>query len=199
MSIACVYRGPGATHSEDQQTIQALDNLARNSTRLVVMGDFNLRYVDWELGRCPRGSGESYLKWIQSRALYQHVKENTRYREGQQPSLLDLIITAQEEEGQSLEYHPPIGKSDHLLIKMTLQLKLPRRREGMCRNFGRIDVYVLRSKAAKLRWHSSEPDADLEEIWSIIRNNLMNLEDELAPLTHKGSRKKPPQWHATVN
>ncbi|VDP65464.1 unnamed protein product [Echinostoma caproni] len=125
MSITRVYRGPSATHWEDQQTIQALDNLARNSTRLDVMGDFNLRYVDWELGRYPRGSGETYLKWIRSRALSQHVKENTRYREGQQPSLLDLIITVQEEEGQSLEYHPPFGKSDHLLIKMTLQLKLP--------------------------------------------------------------------------
>ncbi|VDP91577.1 unnamed protein product [Echinostoma caproni] len=42
MSIACVYRGPSATHSEDQQTIQALDNLARKSTRLVFLGDFNL-------------------------------------------------------------------------------------------------------------------------------------------------------------
>ncbi|VDP93546.1 unnamed protein product [Echinostoma caproni] len=67
MSIACVYRGPSATHLEYQQTIQVLDNIARYSTRPVVMGEFNLRY-----------------------------------REGQQPSLLDLIITAQDEEGQSL-------------------------------------------------------------------------------------------------
>ncbi|VDP95769.1 unnamed protein product [Echinostoma caproni] len=42
MSIACMYRGPRATHSENQQTIQALNNLARNSTGLVIMGDFNL-------------------------------------------------------------------------------------------------------------------------------------------------------------
>ncbi|VDP95043.1 unnamed protein product [Echinostoma caproni] len=156
MSIACVYRGPSATHSEDQQTIQALDNLARNSTRLFVMGDFNLRYGDWELGRCPRGSGEIYLEWIQSQALYQHVKENTRYREVQQPSLLDLIITVQEEEEQSLEYHPPTGKSDHFLIKRTLQLKFAKPREEMCWNTGRIDVNLLQAKAAQLSWHSSE-------------------------------------------
>ncbi|VDP87958.1 unnamed protein product [Echinostoma caproni] len=162
------------------------------------MGDFNLRYVDWELGRCPRGSDESYLEWIQSRAIYQHVKENTKYREGQQPSLLDLIITAQEEKEQSLEYHPPIGKSHHLLIKMTLQLKLPKPREGMCRNFGRIDVYLLRAKAAQLSWHSSEPHAYVEESWSIIKNNLMNLQDEFALLTYKGLRKKPLWWHAAV-
>ncbi|VDP94829.1 unnamed protein product [Echinostoma caproni] len=46
--MAGVYRGPGATQSEDQQTIQALDNMARNSTRLVAMGDFNL-----SIAGCP--------------------------------------------------------------------------------------------------------------------------------------------------
>ena len=199
MTIACVYRSPCANQTEDQEVIRALDTLAQNPVRLVVVGDFNLRNIDWNVGECTQGGvGEGYLEWMHSRALYQHVRECTRFREGQISSLLDLVITAREEDMHSLEYFPPIGKSDHVLIKMKISAPPPKPRVVMRRNFGKINIGQLRAKAEQLTWHCPTPNTDVEECWQVIKANLLSLQEEFAPLQARSQQGKPPWWHAAV-
>ena len=45
----------------------------------------------------------------------------TRFREGQTPSLLDLIITNEDGMVQNAEPRSPLGKSDHVVIYFTLR------------------------------------------------------------------------------
>ena len=51
--------------------------------------------------------------------MYQHVKENTRYRAGSEPSLLDLLLTNEENMVNSVSYMPGLGKSDHMQLMFT--------------------------------------------------------------------------------
>ena len=60
-----------------------------------------------------------FLESIKDTYLIQHVKENTRYRSGIQPSLLDLILTNEEDMVSDLEYLPGLGKCDHVSLTFT--------------------------------------------------------------------------------
>ena len=48
--------------------------------------------------------------------LYQHVKDKTRYRQGQTPNTLDLIITNEPDVIEAVVLEPSLGKSDHVCI-----------------------------------------------------------------------------------
>ena len=53
---------------------------------------------------------------ITDNLMYQHVKENTRIR-GNQKSILDLILTKEEDDVKNVKVLPPIGRSDHGIVK----------------------------------------------------------------------------------
>jgi hypothetical protein len=68
-----------------------------------MVGDLNYSEVDWEA--CVSSAGEMhgssrFVSCLQDNFLSQLVRCNTRYREGQQPSLLDLIIVNEEHNGE---------------------------------------------------------------------------------------------------
>ena len=49
--------------------------------------------------------------------LFQHVKDPTRYRDQNTPSILDLILTNEENMISQMNYKPGLGKSDHLILE----------------------------------------------------------------------------------
>jgi hypothetical protein len=52
------------------------------------------------------------LEFVRDTYLYQHVKQATRYRGDNQPSLLDLILTNEEEMIDNVVHNAPLGNSD---------------------------------------------------------------------------------------
>ena len=48
--------------------------------------------------------------------LLQHVKEPTRLRHGQQPSLVDLLLTNRDDMVTDIQVLSGLGKSDHSVI-----------------------------------------------------------------------------------
>jgi len=60
------------------------------------MGDFNFPTINWDELSCSgaeTSAASSFLDAIQDCFLVQHVTDNTRFRHGQLPSLMDLIFT----------------------------------------------------------------------------------------------------------
>ena len=90
---------------------------------LIIMGDFNFPEIDFEHETVAAGENDAaslFFGKIQELCLYQHVRQFTRAREGQKPSLLDLIFTDEEETIEKVEVDAPIGKSDHGLLRWNL-------------------------------------------------------------------------------
>ena len=56
------------------------------------------------------------LEGIKDFFLFQDVGEPTRFREGQTPSILDLILTNEENMVEKIDYLPSLGKSDHVVL-----------------------------------------------------------------------------------
>ena len=52
--------------------------------------------------------------------MCQLIKEPTRFRMGQEPSLLDLIITTDEHLINNIEIKAPLGKSDHVVLEFSV-------------------------------------------------------------------------------
>ena len=94
--IGCVYRSPNGTKENNIQLLTLINKACeRKDSHLLIVGDFNYGEIDWEAwtSRASESHDSSKLvNCLQDNYLHQEVRCNTRYREGQKPSLLDLII-----------------------------------------------------------------------------------------------------------
>ena len=93
-----------------------------------VMGNFNLKDIDWEsvLSLTKGNSSYSYrfIECIRDCYFTQHILENTRQRGGDTPSCLDLVFSNDENIIKDIEYLAPLGKSDHCVLKFNVDLKI---------------------------------------------------------------------------
>ena len=88
------------------------------------MGDFNFREIDWNNEETSVGEDHIatiFLESVRDTYLHQHVKEPTRYRSDNIPSLLDLISTNEEHMVSDLNYLPGLGSGDHLQINFVFK------------------------------------------------------------------------------
>ncbi|KAF7683168.1 hypothetical protein TCON_1630, partial [Astathelohania contejeani] len=99
---------------------EVIQKAERDKARLMILGDFNMKTIDWEA--YDAGTEDfwtcRFMNLFLEAFMYQHVKQPTRMRGGDVPSVLDLIFTRKEEEIFDIQYLPPIGKSDHVLLEV---------------------------------------------------------------------------------
>ena len=88
------------------------------------MGDFNIKEIDWKINFSSTNMNEThfasqFLECVRDSFLYQHVRECTRYRAGDESSVLDLLFTNEENMINSITYKPGLGMSDHLQLEFS--------------------------------------------------------------------------------
>ena len=94
--------------------------MAAKPSHLLICGDFNVPQVDWATNYCRAPDthfSHKFVSIIQDCMLFQHVTSPTRYREGEAPSMLDLLFTNEDGMISGLEYLPGLGKSDHIVLR----------------------------------------------------------------------------------
>ena len=94
----------------------------RNNSHLIICGDFNYPCIDWEHEFVKEHTDviKPFIETIQSYYLHQHVFEPTRFRDGQEPSVLDLVFSNEEDMINILMQNPDLGDSDHTCINFVL-------------------------------------------------------------------------------
>ena len=129
--VTLIYNPPGKNGEAElndvnnQGTIEVVRDAAQLAVskgyRLLILGDFNHKDIDW-LDFNPHGDRGSwrakFLNCIQENFLYQHVLEPTRARGNDTPSILDLVFTQSALDIENLVYRAPLGKSDHCVLSM---------------------------------------------------------------------------------
>uniref|UniRef100_A0A0P4W1E0 Endonuclease/exonuclease/phosphatase domain-containing protein n=1 Tax=Scylla olivacea TaxID=85551 RepID=A0A0P4W1E0_SCYOL len=84
-------------HKEMQkEVLKCLDNMIRKDSKILLVGDFNCKNVSWEEMEVNGNAGlwsEEMLQLIMVNTMDQWVEEFTRYREEEEPSMLDLVFT----------------------------------------------------------------------------------------------------------
>lgn len=66
---------------------------------------------------------EKFSDCIDDCFLFQHITEQTRFRHGQNPSVVDLILTNEENSVGDVEMEASLGMSDHAIITCTIQTR----------------------------------------------------------------------------
>ena len=74
-------------------------------------------HVFWD-GIYSNENDEKLYEAAREGFLTQHVKNPTRYRVEQQSNILDLVFTKEEKDINEIFYCSPLGKSDHVLLKI---------------------------------------------------------------------------------
>ncbi len=90
--------------------------------------------------------------------LHQHVLSPTRFRTGQNPSLLDLVFTKFPDSITAIEVEPPLGRSDHAVITCDVWITNPEpaRPAVPQRRFSAMNSELLMLLAADVDWSALE-------------------------------------------
>lgn len=124
--ICSLYRSPSSDEGNNNninELIKWLSNKAKNNS-LIIMGDFNYPNINWELMSNKTNTIDKEFKFIETvrdSFLYQHVTDPTRGRSTDNPSLLDLVFTDDQNLITEIKHEAPLGKSDHCLLNIRIK------------------------------------------------------------------------------
>ena len=112
-----VYRSPNSSPENSAAINSALRDLLQDRakyTHQCIVGDMNFPDINWRHPhQTPPGDGAKFLETAEDLFLFQHVSEVTRCRGDNIPSLLDVVLTNEEDMVSKIEHLAPLGASDH--------------------------------------------------------------------------------------
>ena len=116
--IALIYRSPAANETFNQCLLDKIRvACARYQTPILILGDFNLPQLHTHQNHPPHTLEGKFQCLFEDLTLVNHVSSYTRVRGNDQPSTLDLILTNEALAVDQVFCEPPLGKSDHLVLK----------------------------------------------------------------------------------
>ncbi|CAG2209250.1 unnamed protein product [Mytilus edulis] len=157
--------------------------------------------IDWI--NCESTVGEEhsaakFVNCIQDNFLFQHVKSPTRFREGQNPSCLDLVFTNEENmiDSDSLVIDSPIGKSDHAVIHFDYNCYLSFEQDTSERfQYFKGDYKAISDELDQENWDVLFEDQSIEQIWNIFKSKLSQCIEKYIPKRrHCNKFTNPPMW-----
>ena len=122
-----IYRSPNATDKENDKLNEQITKIADEHLRekLVLVGDFNFPDIDWAGDTCHKGDNHKaskFLECLHFNHLSQFISEPTHHRGTQSPTLIDLILSNDDDLVQNIVHYPPLGKSHHSLIYFNIDM-----------------------------------------------------------------------------
>ena len=193
--VGCIYRSPSGDGALTADGLCELLSLAtaRSPSHLLIAGDVNLPEVDWSVGFSSAPDGHyshKVIDTIHDTFLYQHVTEPTRYRMGETPHILDVVLTNEEGMVRSLSYGPGIGMSDHLVLTFDLLCyTLPPPPQLPFPNFHRADFRRLNNLLAETEWGFSSVSS-VQDDYNSFLHTLSLLSDQCIPRSRTKGRTK---------
>lgn len=176
--LCCVYRPPNSAAQNDQITFESLSHLTSTFSNVIIMGDFNMPDLRWpSFLDSPHISESSQIlsDFLINSHVTQLVTEPTRFRLYQQPSILDLIMTSDRNLLGDLEYLPPLGKSDHVVLKSSIQYTIhtPAHKECTHRNF--TNYTALNEDILNINWDTTLNLNEVNSNWEVFTQTLEHL------------------------
>ena len=121
--------------------------------------------------------------------------EATRWREGQEPSTLDLIFTNKEGLVSDVKVHSPLGKSDHGIIMFKIHCECTKESRKTPRYLYNKANYAQIRKDLDIDWEKELNGKDVSTCWEILKSKLMQTTTNNVPkVIGQCSKKKRPSW-----
>ena len=190
VKVACIYRPPGSPPSYNAQIRKSISCISANQqSQVLVCGDFNYREIDWVETDVEGGLESEQAKFLDeclNSFLYQHVREFTRVRGNDQPSVLDLVLSRSELEVIDLEYLSPVGSSDHCILSFRFTIDHGDHQGQMDgqdkRNFHKGDYELASTMFDEVNWEGVLTPLDVDEAWNVFLNKYQSTISQTVPL-----------------
>ena len=193
--IGNIYRSPGSTVQNNAALCTLLNaSVSQGYDHVLIVGDFNLPNIDWETRMSLDASthfSHAFLETIHDCFLFQKVMEPTRYRDGNTPHILDLILCTEDQLVRGLTYLPGIGKSDHICLRFSLACN---KRKQFNNNPSKLALYRgdfdnLKKLADEIDWLAAS-HLELEHEYEYLLANIKRLVQECIPFQLPRKRRK---------
>ena len=191
LNVVCIYRSPSSSPENNALLLTELEKMSDTpETHTLIMGDFNLKEIDWENSTTitgPEHIASKFLEKTRDLFLYQQVTKPTRMRSNQTPTLLDLVMTNEEGMIDSINYLPPLwskdAESDHLVLEFEFicysDLPAP---ESLGLDLKKADFTKLRELLTPYDWDDLFKDKTVEDALQIMVEKVQLAISESIPL-----------------
>lgn len=205
--FACIYRSPTKrihTNENNARLNDLLRMLSQDNSysHKCFVGDFNLPTINWENWTTPHvedSKEERFLEGLRDSFLYQHVKEPTRCRGMDDPTLIDLILTNEDNQINNLKYLSPLGKSDHSVLVFGYKCNAEQKPTSQRYIYNSTNFQEMRQFLDANDWTqnfvTTAENKTVSELWYQFKNNLMMLRNRFVPLKEVGK----PFWKKKGN
>jgi len=122
--------------------------------------------------------------------LYQNVNHWTRYRPGQQPSLLDYVFTDEDNLIEDIKYTAPLGRSDHICNELNYVWLQPDCEDSCSKyNYWKGDYSKIEEKLRAIDWDKELNTENMEEAWAYFCDTISVLTQRYVPYKQANSNK----------
>ena len=198
--VGICYRAPENNAENNNLLLTQLQSIIdQNPSQLLLMGDFNLPHINFQLLESPNGFSNEFLNFVINNLLVQHIDFNTRFQYDKS-SLLDLIITNEDDDVSDLESLPPLGKSDHITIafnfKVMTQLEHSTPTPKDTYNYWKGNFEALNKEFVDTNWNEVLRSNNIEENWGSFKSKIFELVPKHIPPTKtiKPNKSKKARW-----
>lgn len=198
LAFACIYRSP-SNNDRSKDNNDSLNGLLktlssdRKYTHKCFVGDFNFPTINWENWTTPHveeSKEERFLDSLRDSFLFQNVSEPTRCRGMDDPSLIDLILTSEDNQITDLEYVSPLGKSDHSVLVFNFKCYADNKAPSKRFTYKSADYTSMKRHLEESNWTlefiNAAEDKQVDELWQQLKNVIIHLRDTFVPLKEFG-------------
>jgi Reverse transcriptase (RNA-dependent DNA polymerase)/Endonuclease-reverse transcriptase len=200
--LISVYRSNKSTPESDTMLFHKLKEISYSKTTLI-LGDFNFPNIAWPLNK-NQGEKDSnvapediFLSNYKDSSLIQLVNKPTRYRENNEPSLLDYIMTNDETLITEIKYSAPIGKSDHITLLTNIQINCLTKNptynlthKNLHRNYWKADYEAINKFLHTYDFSALINEPSVEQKWQMLKEIINKVSDKYVPYKRSKSKKQ---------
>ena len=191
---ACIYKSPNSSHENNQNLNENLEWASNRFKEVIIVGDFNLPDVNWTNNSASSACSQCFLETLTDSSYCQLVTENTRFRSGQNPSLLDLVLVSDPNLVSSIEYLEPFGKSDHCTLRFVAKNKQNLRKNMKQKlNHKKIDNDSFRERITAHQWDGVfSEENDFHDAYEFFNDISKNAIKECTPVYKTQEMRRAP-------
>ena len=190
--IGCMYRS-GSSSEENFNNMRNLlsSNKISQFDKVYIAGDFNFPEINWELP----DEEHPMVKLLNDNFLIQHVSHPTRYRSGQTSNVLDLVLSNEDDDIQSIGYCNPIDRSDHILIKILTNISINEniQKPRIIYDYNKADFKEFSNFINSQDWSTLQAES-FENCYLTIKNLLLQGKEKFVPKIEIKQNNTKPLW-----
>ena len=195
MIISNIYLSPNCTQQENNN----INNFIRTFSKMkydhhLILGDFNRKTINWDTVSSTSGDDCAFIEAVRDGFLTQHILSPTRGRGTNDPSLIDLVFSTDEQEIENIDITAPLGKSDHAIIKVLYRSNPEILPDKITCDYSKADYQKFVNKM-DINWIDQLNVDGIDQMWMHFVSRFNQAEEECVPRKVVKTGKKRFTYH----